>query len=221
MRLLSRTLLCLALTAGAVYADTTKSEKGKSPVAPLPEISMGRSEAPVVILEYSSLTCTHCAEFHKNVLPAIEKKYIKPGYVRLIMRDFPGDRIALMAHQIAWCQGKEKYLGFIKLFYATQSQWLEAKDPVKALKAIALKHGVTDQQFEACKRSTALMDKIIQGRLKAQKAYTIKNTPVLVMGATSKKPKIYQRSLSFKEINTVIRHYLSPTLKDRKDDKKL
>ena len=208
MRFLLGILIFLTAASGCVRAD-----KDTKPVALLPEISMGAMNAPVVIVEYSSLTCNHCANFHKTVMPVLTKKYILPGHVRFILRDFPGDRIALVAHQTAWCKGKDKYLDFIKLFYATQDQWLLADDPIKVLKAIALKHGITAEQFKACSRDTELMDKIIQRRLKAQKYYKITATPTLIIDATSKNPKVYQKALSLKEIEAVLRPLLNPTLK--------
>jgi len=211
MRFLTGLFICLIFGVGPGLA-----EKDKKVTTSLPEISMGKPDAPVLIIEYSSLTCTHCAEFHKTVMPIIKKKYIQPGYVRLVLRDFPGDRIALTAHQTAWCKGKEKYLGFVKLFYDTQDKWLLAKDPVKALQDVALENGITKQQFEDCVKSSALMDKIIQSRLKGQKKYKITATPTLVIDATSKEPKVFQEALTLKEIEDVLQPLLKPYLEQEK-----
>ncbi len=178
----------------------------------LPEMGMGSPKAPVTIINYSSLTCSHCAHFHTTVLPKIEEKYIKPGYVRIIFRDYPGDKVSISAHQLAWCKGEIKYLDFVKLLYSTQEKWLLAPDPVAALKSIALQNGVTAKQFEACLKDQELLDKIIQLRLEGQKKYNIKATPTIVINA-----KIYDRALTFEQFEEIVRPLLAPSLeKDKK-----
>ena len=120
-------LLCVLIHNGQAEG------KEKTSVRPLPEMSIGSSKAPVVVINYSSLTCGHCAQFHTEVLPKIEKNFVKSGYVRIIFRDYPGDQISIKAHQLAWCKGEIKYLDFVKLLYETQEKWLLAPDPVAAL----------------------------------------------------------------------------------------
>lgn len=188
-----------------------KEEKEKKKSTPLPEISFGEVGAPVLIIDYSSLTCHHCADFYLNVLPKIKAKYINPGYVRLIFRDFPGDQVSLVAHQIAWCKGEMKYLDFVKLIYSTQEQWLSAKDPIAALKSIVVKHGISAEQFEKALKNQDLLDKIIQARLEGQKKYKVTAIPTIVINA-----RTYQRALTMEEIDDI----LKPLLKHAKKDKK-
>ena len=209
MHFVLKGLILLSMVIGKGHADEAKPvakplpaiskgnskasvEKVKPPVKPLAEMSIGRTNAPVVMLNYSSLTCGHCAQFHTDVLPKIEEKYIKPGYVRIIFRDYPGDQISLKAHQLVWCKGEIKYLDFTKLLYKTQEKWLLAPDPVAALKSIALQNGITAKQFDTCLKNQELMDKIIQVRLEGQKKYNITATPTIVINA-----KIYSQALTF------------------------
>ncbi len=204
-----RLILIMMMIVTGVCA---KEEKAKKKATPLPEISFGESSAPVLIIDYSSLTCHHCADFYLNVLPKIKEKYIEPGYVRLIFRDFPGDQISLVAHQVAWCKGEMKYLDFVKLIYSTQEEWLSAKDPIAALKSIVVKHGISAEQFEKAIKNQDLMDKIIQARLEGQKKYKITAIPTIVINA-----RTYQRALTMEEINDI----LKPLLKqDKKEEKK-
>lgn len=229
MQFILRGLILLSIIIAKGHADEAKPvakplsaitkenskisvKEAKLPVKPLAEMSMGRTNAPVVMLNYSSLTCGHCAQFHTIVLPQIEEKYIKPGYVRIIFRDYPGDQISLKAHQLAWCKGEIKYLDFVKLLYTTQEKWLLASDPVAALKSIALQNGITAKQFEACLKNQELMDKIIQVRLEGQKKYNITATPTLVINA-----KIYPHALNFEEFEKIVRPLLvSATEKGKK-----
>ena len=188
--------------------------KEKASMKPLPEMSMGSAKAPVVVINYSSLTCGHCAQFHTEVLPKIEKNFVKPGYVRIIFRDYPGDQVSLKAHQLAWCKGEIKYLDFVKLLYETQEKWLLASDPVAELKSIALQHGITAEQFDKCLKNQELMDKIIQIRLEGQKKYNIKATPTIIINA-----KIYPQALSFEEFEKIVRPLLAPASAKEKIDK--
>lgn len=201
-------LLCVLIHNGQAEG------KEKTSVRPLPEMSIGSSKAPVVVINYSSLTCGHCAQFHTDVLPKIEKNFVKPGYVRIIFRDYPGDQISIKAHQLAWCKGEIKYLDFVKLLYETQEKWLLAPDPVAALKSIALQHGITAEQFEKCLKDQELMDKIIQVRLEGQKKYNIKATPTLIINA-----KIYPQALTLEEFEKIVRPLLAPASVKEKPNK--
>lgn len=185
-------------------ADKKDPNKKKALQKPLPEIGLGKKDAPVVMINYSSLTCGHCAHFNKDVLPLIEKKYIKPGHLRIVFRDYPGDQLSLKAHQIAWCKGEIKYLDFMKVLYDSQEKWLLADDPVAALKSIALKNGITAKQFEACLKNQDILDQIIAMRLDGQKKYKITATPTIIINA-----KIYQKALTLEELDTIMKPLLA------------
>src|SRR3990167_10029270 len=123
-------LFCMLMLVTPLQA---KKEDKKTAPKPLPEICIGDSKAPILIIDYSSLTCNHCADFYLNVIPEIKAKYINSGDVRLIFRDFPGDQVSLKAHQVAWSKGEMKYLDFVQLLYENQDKWLSEKDPVASL----------------------------------------------------------------------------------------
>lgn len=194
-------------------ADVETSKKGsqkpgkqaqKAPTKPLAEISIGRKDAPVVMIDYSSLSCGHCAHFHEDVLPKITEKYIKPGYLRIIFRDYPGDQVSLKAHQLAWCKGEMKYLDLMNILFKSQDKWLVVDDPVEALKSIALQNGISTEQFDSCLKNQELLDQIIAIRLEGQKKYNIKATPTIIINA-----KIYQRFLSLDEIDKIMKPFLA------------
>lgn len=208
MQFVLKSLVVFCLLIGNGCAD---KKKEKPPAKPLPEMCMGKPDAPIVVIDYSSLTCHHCAQFHTNILPDIEKKFIEPGLVRIIFRDYPGDQVSLKAHQVAWCKGELKYLDFIKLLYANQEKWLQAPDPEAALKSIALQHGITPEQFEACIKNQELMDQILQVRLEGKKKYKITATPTMIINA-----KIYPEALSLEKFEEAI----EPLLPEEKEEKK-
>ena len=101
------------------------------------EFIFGKVDAPITMVEYASLTCSHCAEFHTLTLPLIKKEFIETGKFRLIYRDFPLDKFALTGSMIAHCAGKDRYFAFIQTMFAQQKQWSNDPQPIKALAQIA------------------------------------------------------------------------------------
>lgn len=145
------------------------------------EQALGDPGAPVEIIEYASLTCPHCAAFHKDVLPGLKERYIAPGKVRLIYRDFPLDERALAAAELAHCGGPDRYFGFIDVLFQTQSNWSRADDYLGALKQLGKLGGLTEQQMDACFADEELANRILQSRLDAQNQYDITSTPSFVI----------------------------------------
>jgi protein-disulfide isomerase len=145
------------------------------------EHALGDASAPVTIIEYASLTCPHCAAFHKDVLPGLKERYIAPGKVRLIYRDFPLDERALAAAELAQCGGPDRYFGFIDVLFQTQSNWARADDYLAALKQLGKLGGLNDKQMDACFADEELANRILQSRLDAQNQYEISSTPSFVI----------------------------------------
>ena len=84
----------------------------------LPDLVLGKADAPVTIVEYASMTCSHCASFHNTVLPVLKEKYIDTGKVRLIFREFPLDERAALASMMARCAGGDKALPLISMLFS-------------------------------------------------------------------------------------------------------
>ena len=102
---------------------------------PLPDLAMGKADAPVTIVEYASMTCSHCASFHNTVCPVLKEKYIDTGKVRLIFREFPLDERAALASMMARCAGGDKALPLISMLFSKQDEWaaVEERLPAQAL----------------------------------------------------------------------------------------
>jgi protein-disulfide isomerase len=153
----------------------------KSVTAEPQEQILGNPNAPVTIIEYASLTCPHCAQFHKDVLPKLKERYIAPGKVRLIYRDFPLDRSALAAAALAHCAGPERYFSMLDVLFETQANWARADDPIAALKQLGRLGGLTDQEMTACLADEKLTNSILQGRLAGENQYKIGSTPTFII----------------------------------------
>ncbi len=142
---------------------------------------LGNPNAPVTIIEYASLTCSHCAHFHNEVLPKLKERYIAPGKVRLIYRDFPLDQTALAAAALAHCAGPDRYFSMLEVLFRTQSNWARADDPVAALKQLGKLGGLSEESMNACFADEKLTNGILQGRLAGENQYKIGSTPTFII----------------------------------------
>lgn len=154
---------------------------GQARSTDLGDPGIGDAAAPVTIIEYSSLTCPHCAAFHNEVLPELKQRYIDTGKVRLVLRDFPLDENALKAAVIAHCAGPARQPSFVEVFFAQQQSWARAKDPVAALKQLARLGGLGAEQIDACLADKDLETAVLQARLDGQKQFDIKSTPTFII----------------------------------------
>lgn len=143
--------------------------------------AIGDPAAPVTIIEYSSLTCPHCAAFHAKILPELKQRYIDTGKVRLVLRDFPLDATALKAAIVAHCAGPERQPQFVEVFFAQQQNWARAADPVQALKQLAKLGGLGEAQIDACLADKELENAILQARLDGEQKYKINSTPSFII----------------------------------------
>ena len=99
--------------------------------AMLAERSMGSPTAPVTLVEYSSLTCPHCADFHRETLPKIKEEYIDKGVVRYVLRDFPLEPRAMAAAMVARCVPADRYFGFVDMLFRDQQTWAHSRNPTR------------------------------------------------------------------------------------------
>ncbi|MDW7553813.1 MULTISPECIES: DsbA family protein [Azospirillum] len=142
---------------------------------------LGNPNAPVTILDYSSMTCPHCAAFHTETLPKIKEAYIDTGKAKLIFRDFPFDQTALRASMLARCAPAERYYPLLDVLFKSQGQWSRAADPVKALAQLGKLAGMSEQTISACMANQALENGILQSRLVGQDKYKVEATPTFVL----------------------------------------
>jgi protein-disulfide isomerase len=144
----------------------------------LPDLSVGDANAPVTIVEYASMTCNHCANFHNNVLPTLKEKYIDTGKVRLVFREFPLDERAALASMMARCAGDDKSLPLISMLFAKQEEWASAKqDFLPKLFRFGQQVGVTKTVFDRCRQDEKLLKSLIAVRDRGNAAFGVNSTP--------------------------------------------
>ncbi len=171
--------------------------------AALEERTIGDPAAPVTMIEYASLTCPHCASFHNDTYEAFKARYIDPGKVRLIYRDFPLDGVALRAAMMARCTIEQRYFGLLQVLYKSQNNWAGAEDPVVELAKFGRLAGIDQAAFDACMASEELVDGVLRVRQQAA-ADGVRSTPTFVIG-----DKIYPGSRSLEELAEIIEPLLT------------
>jgi protein-disulfide isomerase len=160
---------------------------------------LGKETAPVTLVEYASLTCPHCAQFHQNTLPAVKKEYIDTGKVKLVYRNFPLDQLALSGSMIARCAGRDRYFAFIDVMFAQQATWARDTNPIAALSRIARLGGMSQAKFDECIKDKKIADAVVQQRLDGDKKFGINATPTVIING-----KRYSGGLTIEQFRAVV-----------------
>ena len=146
-------------------------------------LSIGDSDAKITIKVFSSLTCPHCASFHKNIFENLKKEYIDKGVVKFEHHSFPLDLAALNAEIIIRCHtDNNKKFQLLGEMYKKQSQWAVGSDINiinESIKKIGLDSGLKNNKMDDCLNSEIAQDEILNERIEAQKQYKIQSTPTI------------------------------------------
>ena len=145
--------------------------------AEIKENYLGETNAENILVEYASLSCIHCANFHIDNLPAIKKELIETGKLKYIYRDFPLDRPAMIAAMVSNCYSGEQFFEVLNTLFRNQRKWVvkseNKKDFENTLFTILKIHGITLEKIKSCTDENDLNKKkwnsILQIRLEAQK----------------------------------------------------
>ena len=145
----------------------------------------GEEKAPISIYVYSSMSCSHCGKFHKNILPKIEKDFVSQGKVKVAFVHLPVDVLSMQAAKLSYCLPKEKFDSFIEKLY-DKKDWLFSTDD-KRLNYYAKDFGMTDEDIQSCKDNKKLTSDILLARDNAIEKFGVSVTPsVLIVTAKEK-----------------------------------
>jgi len=164
----------------AQNADDAAASEGGSQ-ANFGDVVLGNPNAPVTVIEYASMTCSHCASFHTGTLPQLKEQYIDTGKVKFIMREFPLDNLAGAASMLARCVDDDKFYPFVDMLFEKQEQWARADDPVKELRQVSKLAGFTEERFNQCVTDQDALEYIQQVRAEGDHKYDIRATPTLII----------------------------------------
>jgi protein-disulfide isomerase len=190
----------LSLLAEAFAQGPTNEELMRP--GPLPDLALGKEDAPVTIIEYASMTCPHCAAFHKAVYPTLKTKYIDTGKVRFIFREFPLDEVAVAASMLARCAGGDKAMALIDVLFNSQDTWA-VRQPIPPLMQIAKQAGFTEKSFEECIGNQKLYGDIVAVRERGSKQFKVESTPTLFVNG-----KMQRGGISLEELEKLMQPYL-------------
>jgi protein-disulfide isomerase len=184
------------------FAQTPSQQDLMAPGA-LPDQVQGSPTAPVTIIEYASMTCTHCATFHNTTYPVLKTRYIDTGKVRYILREFPLDPLAAGAFMLARCAGDGKYYPLVETLFREQKNWAFVQNPIPPLQKIAKDAGFTDQSFERCLSNQKLLDGLEEIRQRGQQKLGVNSTPTFFING-----KVFRGTLSIEELEKQMQPYL-------------
>jgi len=197
-------LLSASSDADAATTAAAPQPEGSVDVAklmqpgPLPDMQLGKDDAPVTIVEYASMTCPHCAHFDITTLPELKKKYIDAGKARLILREFPFDPRAEAGFMLARCS-QDKYFAMVDVLFHQQDNWARANDAKTALLQLSKLAGFTQESFEACLTDQKLLDQIRAVKNRGEKDFGVDATPTFFING-----KKYPGALSIEEMSAII-----------------
>ena len=143
----------------------------------LPENVLGDAKAPVTIVEYASMDCPHCADFHNRVFPELKSKYIDTGKARLVFREYPLHPAAQSVFMLARCVGPMRYFAFVGVMFERQREWAASDNVLPQLQALSKQLGFTDESFTKCLTDQKLIDGVKAVRDHAAEKFGVDSTP--------------------------------------------
>ncbi|WP_105429461.1 DsbA family protein [Neorhizobium sp. T6_25] len=211
------TAVCLALPLGASEAIAQELPESQGTVdmaaalkpGPLPEMALGDEKAKVMIIEYMSMTCPHCANFHNKTFETIKTNYIDTGKVRFILREFPFDPVATAAFMLARCSPQNaaelstpaQYFPMVSMLFKQQRGWAAPADGNvrnALLQAVKLA-GYSQQTFEACLTNQKLLDEVNAVVKRGADEFGVNSTPTFLIGG-----KKYSGDMSVESMSKLI-----------------
>ena len=159
-------------------------------------VSEGKESAKITIIAYESLTCGHCADFHKNVYPSLKKDFIDKGLVRIEFRHFPLDIAAFNASKIGQCNN-DGNADVLNILFSGQKKWVRGKTPEEAtkyLKKFLEDEGVT-LDFEKCLADKTIEDYVLNDRIEGVKKFKVNATPTIIIN-----DKKFDKALNYKNL---------------------
>ena len=163
-------------------------------------IFVGNKDAKIIIIAFESLTCSHCANFHKDVYPELKKNYLDTGLAKIEFRHFPLDIAAFNASKVAQCNndGDSKILNTL---FANQQKWVKGSSAAEAnenLKKFLTSEGF-NIDFEACINDKKIEDFVLNDRIDGVKKFKVNATPTIIIN-----DKKFEKTLNYKNLKKAL-----------------
>ena len=159
-------------------------------------IVAGNKGAKITIITYESLTCSHCADFHKDIYPQLKKDYIDTGLAKIEFRHFPLDVAAFNASKVSQCKSDQS-LEILNSLYSNQQGWVKgntAEEINNNLKKFIEEEGF-QMDFEKCINDKEIEDFVLNDRIEGVKKFKINATPTIIIN-----DKKFEKTLNYKNL---------------------
>ena len=168
--------------------------------AEIKRIVSGNQNAKITIIAYESLTCSHCANFHKDVYPSLKKDFIDTGLVKIEFRHFPLDIAALNASKISLCK-QDQSLEILEKLYSNQQAWIKGKEIEEVNNNLEefLKNAGFDIDFEKCINNKEIEDYVLNDRIEGTKNFKVNSTPTIIINNEK-----FEKSLNYKNLKKTL-----------------
>ena len=163
-------------------------------------IIVGNKDAKITIIAFESLTCSHCANFHKNVYPELKKEYLDTGIAKIEFRHFPLDIAAFNASKVAQCKN-DGNADILESLYANQQKWVKGSSIEEANKnlQIFLKNEGFSIDFESCVNNKNIEDFVLNDRIDGSKNFKVNSTPTIIINN-----KKFEKKLNYKNLKKAL-----------------
>ena len=168
--------------------------------AEIKRITSGNENAKITIIAYESLTCSHCANFHKDVYPQLKKDYIDTGLVKLEFRHFPLDIAAFNAAKVSQCE-QEQSLEILESLYSNQQAWVKGstiEEVNENLKKFLINEGF-NINYENCINNKEIEDFVLNDRIEGTKNFKINATPTIIINNEK-----FEKTLNYKNLKKTL-----------------
>ena len=168
--------------------------------AEIKRIVSGNQNAKITIIAYESLTCSHCANFHKDVYPSLKKDFIDTGLAKIEFRHFPLDIAALNASKISLCK-QDQSLEILEKLYSNQQAWIKGKEIEEVNNNLKdfLKNAGFDIDFEKCINNKEIEDYVLNDRIEGTKNFKVNSTPTIIINNEK-----FEKSLNYKNLKKTL-----------------
>ena len=187
-----RKIILLAIIVLGSFSNLTAEE--------IKRITVGNKDAKITIIAFESLTCSHCANFHKNVYPELKKEYLDTGLAKIEFRHFPLDIAAFNASKVAQCNN-DGNSDILESLYANQQKWVKGSSAEEANKnlQIFLKNEGFSIDFESCVNNKNIEDFVLNDRIEGAKNFKISSTPTIIINN-----KKFEKKLNYKNLKKAL-----------------
>ena len=163
-------------------------------------ITVGNKDAKITIIAFESLTCSHCANFHKNVFPELKKEFLDTGIAKIEFRHFPLDIAAFNASKVAQCKN-DGNSDILESLYANQQKWVKGSSIQEANKNLQkfLKNEGFSVDFDSCINNKEIEDFVLNDRIDGTKNFKVSSTPTIIINN-----KKFEKALTYKNLKKAL-----------------